>query len=144
MVEFNKNLNLHDEPKSEVMVPTHQISKKEKKTIKTPNSIEFGVEYNHESVPERIPSLEGYKYSISYLPSMGPRRRRRLIHWKHEGCQKNFSKIWNFLDHARMHLGLRPYQWQVWKSSFTQKGNLKKHMKVHLKDFNNSNQHSLN
>ena len=77
--------------------------------------------------------LNGYKYSLSYIPSKGPRRRKRIIHCQFPGCTKQFIKAWNFLDHARMHLGEKPFQCKLWRSSFTQKGNLKKHMKKHQK-----------
>ena len=53
--------------------------------------------------------LKGYKYATSYLPSKGPRRRKRVLHCKYSGCSKQFIKAWNFLDHARMHLGEKPF-----------------------------------
>lgn len=45
---------------------------------------------------------------------------------------KEFGRTWNMLDHARTHKGIKPYKWQWWVRSFTQKGNLKKHLKQHL------------
>lgn len=75
--------------------------------------------------------LKGYKYNLSYLPSKGPRRRKRIIHCEFPNCSKEFVKAWNFLDHARMHLGEKPFQCRLCDSKFTQKGNLKKHMKKH-------------
>ncbi|CAI2361777.1 unnamed protein product [Moneuplotes crassus] len=50
---------------------------------------------------------------------------------KYEGCDKEYTKIWNLLDHVRMHEGIKPYQCDSCSKSFTQKGNLKKHMKQH-------------
>ena len=50
---------------------------------------------------------------------------------KYINCDKEFTKTWNLLDHVRMHEGIKPYQCSLWRKSFTQKGNLKKHLKQH-------------
>ncbi|CAI2383740.1 unnamed protein product [Moneuplotes crassus] len=76
--------------------------------------------------------LKKYKYEFSYVSSCGPNRKKRIIHCGYAGCSKTFIKAWNFVDHARMHLGERPFACQLCPSRFTQKGNLKKHMKKHL------------
>ena len=81
--------------------------------------------------PNEIEVLKGYQYEVDYISSKGPRRKKRVIYWRHPGCSKMFIKAWNFLDHARMHLGEKPFQWTEWNSKFTQKGNLMKHMKKH-------------
>ena len=44
---------------------------------------------------------------------------------KFEDCNKEFTKIWNMVDHMRMHQGIKPFTCQICKSSFTQKGNFK-------------------
>ena len=44
---------------------------------------------------------------------------------KSSGWNKHFKKIWNMLDHMRMHEGIKPFVCELWKKSFTQKGNLK-------------------
>ena len=75
--------------------------------------------------------LKGYKYEAVYLSSKGPRKRRRVILCKYPGCSKQFVKAWNFLDHARMHTGEKPFKSELCGSKFTQKGNLKKHMTIH-------------
>lgn len=51
---------------------------------------------------------------------------------KFEECNKKFTRTWNFLDHARTHKGIKPYKCQWCVKRFTQKGNLKKHLKQHL------------
>lgn len=51
---------------------------------------------------------------------------------KVEGCDKEFGRTWNMLDHARTHKGVKPFQCKWCTRSFTQKGNLKKHLKQHL------------
>ncbi|CAI2378300.1 unnamed protein product [Moneuplotes crassus] len=90
-----------------------------------------GYEKKRESKYESIEILKDYKYSISYVPSKGPRRRRRILHCKYNHCKKSFYKTWNFIDHARMHLGIKPYSCDLCDAKFTQKGNLKKHLLRH-------------
>lgn len=86
--------------------------------------------------PNEIEVLKGYQYEVDYISSKGPRRKKRVIYWRYPGWSKMFIKAWNFLDHARMHLGEKPFQWTQWNSKFTQKGNLMKHMKKHqMKEF---------
>ena len=46
---------------------------------------------------------------------------------KYEGCDKEFTKTWNLLDHVRMHEGIKPFTCNLCSKTFTQKGNLKKH-----------------
>ena len=50
--------------------------------------------------------------------------------WRYNGCNKIYRKIWNLLDHLRMHEGIKPYEWSECKKTFTQKGNLKKHNEI--------------
>lgn len=50
---------------------------------------------------------------------------------KYNNCNKEFTKSWNFLDHARMHEGLKPFICDICGKSFTQSGNMKKHRKQH-------------
>ena len=57
---------------------------------------------------------------------------RTLYSWKYPKWNKEYTKIWNLLDHVRMHEGIRPYKCDAWGKTFTQKGNLKKHSKQHL------------
>ena len=46
---------------------------------------------------------------------------------KYSDCGKSFSKVWNLIDHVRMHEGIKPYECRLCNKTFTQKGNLKKH-----------------
>lgn len=80
---------------------------------------------------DRLDVLKGFDYTISYINSRGPRRKKRKIHCKYKGWTRVFDKTWNFIDHARMHLGSKPYKWGHWGAAFTQKGNLKKHLTLH-------------
>mmetsp|Transcript_25731 Transcript_25731/g.22834 ORF Transcript_25731/g.22834 Transcript_25731/m.22834 type:complete len:85 (+) Transcript_25731:151-405(+) len=40
-------------------------------------------------------------------------------------------RTWNLLDHIRMHYGIKPYQCNFCSRSFTQKGNMRKHLIQH-------------
>lgn len=51
---------------------------------------------------------------------------------KFDGCNKEFKRTWNMLDHARTHKGVKPFACQYWPRRFIQKGNLKKHLKQHF------------
>eukprot|EP00344_Euplotes_crassus_P012190 CAMPEP_0197004224 /NCGR_PEP_ID=MMETSP1380-20130617/20725_1 /TAXON_ID=5936 /ORGANISM="Euplotes crassus, Strain CT5" /LENGTH=259 /DNA_ID=CAMNT_0042422953 /DNA_START=15 /DNA_END=794 /DNA_ORIENTATION=+ len=51
---------------------------------------------------------------------------------KYDGCNKTFAKACNFLDHVRMHEGIKPYKCNRCSKEFVQKCNLKKHFKRHL------------
>ena len=53
---------------------------------------------------------------------------------KYNNCDKNFTKAWNFLDHVRMHEGIKPYQCNNCEKEFVQKCNLKKHFRRHLSE----------
>ena len=101
-----------------------KIDQKSKSEISKPTRDE-------ESGKEGLEILEGYQHEFSYVSSRGPKRKKRIIHCKYKGCNKQFIKAWNFLDHARMHLGEKPFVCEICDSHFTQKGNLKKHLKKH-------------
>ena len=43
-------------------------------------------------------------------------------------CKKLFKKSCNLRDHFRTHTGLRPYNCEFCRRTFTQKSNCKRHM----------------
>lgn len=46
-------------------------------------------------------------------------------------CDKEFTKSWNLVYHARIHTNEKPFKCSECRESFAQKGNLKRHMKIH-------------
>ncbi|CAI2368406.1 unnamed protein product [Moneuplotes crassus] len=85
-------------------------------------------------IDEKAGILKDYKCSISYASTGNIKRTKRVIHCKYPHCDRTFHKTWNFIDHARMHLGIRPFKCNYCDAKFTQKCNLKKHLLRHLKN----------
>ena len=76
--------------------------------------------------------LEGYKYQ-HVEGTKGFRGKVSSIYvCKYDNCGMEFTRAWNMLNHARIHEGSKPYQCQICEKTFIQKGNLKKHIKIHL------------
>lgn len=79
----------------------------------------------------KLEILKNYKFSVGYFFNHSSKRRKRVIYCGYDKWGRAFDKTWNFLAHARMHTGEKPFQWRHCKATFTQKGNLRKHMKIH-------------
>jgi hypothetical protein len=106
---MTQHTNEQSESKSKVSVTEKSDSKAKREKQdkkKTSDREELLIE-------EDLPILNGYKYTLSYLPSKGPRRRKRIIHCGYDSCGKEFIKAWNFLDHARMHKGEKPFSCHI-------------------------------
>ena len=73
--------------------------------------------------------MKGFQFE--YKPCKNAIRNKRVIVCKYANCGKEFTKSWNFLDHARMHEGLKPFVCDICSKAFTQSGNMKKHIKQH-------------
>jgi hypothetical protein len=59
---------------------------------------------------ECIEILKDYSYEIDEYthPTSGKQKKNYIC--THGGCKRAFSIIWNLLDHARMHKGIKPHQ----------------------------------
>lgn len=80
---------------------------------------------------ENLVLLKDFPYT-SYVKEC-EKTNRPVIMYKceYDNCGKEFNRTWNLLDHAMAHQKIRPNKCMYCEKSFTQKGNLKKHMKVH-------------
>lgn len=59
------------------------------------------------------------------------RRKRVIYKCTYPGCSKKCQKRWNLIDHIKVHLNITPYQCEICDTKFVQKGNLKKHSRMH-------------
>ncbi|CAI2359556.1 unnamed protein product [Moneuplotes crassus] len=84
------------------------------------------------SSDKELEILKECEYSLRYDPVGTTTRTKRVVICEFEGCKKEFIKAWNFLDHFRMHQGVKPFICSICSNTFTQKGNLKKHMRQHI------------
>jgi hypothetical protein len=76
--------------------------------------------------------LKPYDYMIKEKKSITTGKTTFLYVCKHRGgCSREFERSYNLLDHCRMHVGIRPHQCHICLKSFTQKGNLNKHLTTH-------------
>lgn len=75
--------------------------------------------------------LKDFQYAIEHkISSKG--RSNTVYVCKHEGCNKEFMRTWNLLDHVRMHEGIKPNICPYCYKGFTQRSNLRKHLKIHV------------
>lgn len=75
--------------------------------------------------------LKTYQYQKVIEVDEASHKQKITYICKYGEWNKVYTKIWNLLDHVRMHEGIRPFQCKFWPKSFTQKGNLKKHQIQH-------------
>ena len=78
--------------------------------------------------------LKPFRHDKIKLWDSTQRRYRVSYICRYEGCDKEFTKTWNLLDHVRMHEGIKPFACSICGKTFTQKGNLKKHHIVQHSD----------
>lgn len=112
----------------------------------TPNNVlppVFGNNFNNETTfaskqgkfsksDVNLELLKEYEYTTETRQEEGEDEPITVYICKYNNCNKEFTRTWNILDHARMHKGVKPYSCKYCFKSFTQKGNLKKHLKTHL------------
>ncbi|CAI2373156.1 unnamed protein product [Moneuplotes crassus] len=125
------DLDLFINESSFSLIPEPTLKQKNSESTDISQSLEELNLLDHKARDEQISVLKDFEYTISYKPSKGPRRRKRIIKCGYGDCGKKFTRTWNFIDHARMHLGVKPFSCSLCSASFTQKGNLKTHMAMH-------------
>lgn len=75
--------------------------------------------------------LKGYNYEMTERRDPRNFKLRKIYTCKENDCNREFTIVWNLLDHLRMHKGVKPYKWQDCGKRFTQMGNYKKHLRTH-------------
>ena len=74
--------------------------------------------------------LKGHQYEIVENPDRESCRNSRIYICKYGDCRKSFTKTWNLVDHFRIHTKEKPFECEVCKKKFSQKCNLKRHIKL--------------
>lgn len=70
-----------------------------------------------------------HKIEVRYCEQVG--KNQKFFICKHPNCDKEFTKSWNLVYHARIHTKEKPFKCTECRESFAQKGNLKRHLKTH-------------
>ena len=81
--------------------------------------------------------LQNYSYTLEAKVDQDSGKPFTIYKCNHvSGCRREFERPWNLLDHIRIHYDVRPHPCRFWNLRFTQKGNLNKHLMIHMKNFN--------
>jgi len=57
--------------------------------------------------------LKPFRHSKRTIKDGDSSKSRTLYICGYDNCQKDYTKIWNLLDHVRMHEGIKPYQCEL-------------------------------
>lgn len=121
MISMNQNIILPSACKDKLC--TWDLSKKDASIVSkimTAKNMEYLIK------------LKAYDYKIRQKKVAATGKTQYMYVWKHKGgCNKEFDRSWNLLDHCRMHAGIKPHQCHICDKKFTQKGNLNKHLVTH-------------
>ncbi|CAI2375523.1 unnamed protein product [Moneuplotes crassus] len=99
-----------------------------------------GIELDGQQLGKRLSNLTKSKlnmkllqdYNCSIQKRKNPKGGITTVYICNYGaCNKEFTRSWSIIDHVRMHEGVRPYKCKFCDKSYTQKGNMLKHMKRH-------------
>jgi len=126
---WDNDHNNQDLPENLSTVPKPQVIESAKYSEEEYSSRKFSDESKNDHHEINLTEQYQCRYVTQTTSSS---RKKRYIECLYNGCLKKFSKSWNFIDHARMHIGIKPYKCEKCDKAFTQKGNLKKHINQHL------------
>lgn len=88
-------------------------------------------EGTHEGLVSKSEIVNQYPHEIITKWNESVGKNQKYFVCTHEGCNKEFTKSWNLVYHARIHTNEKPFKCTECRESFAQKGNLKRHMKTH-------------
>jgi len=54
--------------------------------------------------------MKPFKHSKKRIPDSKPGKFKTIYICGYGTCNREYTKVWNLLDHVRMHEGIRPYQ----------------------------------
>lgn len=86
--------------------------------------------YTKEEGMPLLEKLKGHPCRTEHVYNPTTKRMNKTITWLYPSWGKTFTKTWNILDHFKVHTGEKPYSCRHCKKSFSQKGNLTKHLKL--------------
>ena len=75
--------------------------------------------------------LKDFPYNYEYRRNPSNEKLVIVYICKYENWAKEFLRTWNLLDHVRMHQGIKPFICPYCPKTFTQNGNLRKHVYRH-------------
>ena len=81
---------------------------------------------------KNLEQLKHFNYGKEFRRN--PKNGRMVIvyTWGYPECGKEFMRTWNLLDHVKMHQGIKPFVCPYCSNTFTQKGNLRKHVYIDI------------